>query len=83
MRISSALKCPLSGSRRAKRLIQNSPALLGKHPEMVAHCADFQTQIRGGFARERLMGCYGAALDSWLPARRAAQLDPMIAVQDE
>lgn len=29
--------------------------LLRKHPEMVVDCADFQTQIRDGFARERLM----------------------------
>jgi predicted permease len=30
-------------------------ALLRKHPEMVVDCSDFQTQIRDGFARERLM----------------------------
>ena len=29
--------------------------LLRKHPEMVVDCVDFQTQIRDGFARERLM----------------------------
>jgi predicted permease len=49
-------------SNLAPAAIKN--ALLREHPEMVVDCTDFQTQIRDGFVRERLMAVLSGVFGS-------------------